>query len=657
MDPTWIRERENWFSSIVLDASARETPDIAGVPDASRKVHNFPGMTPATAARMIERIEARRAMVESVLAPRPVSQQHAGFVSKASPGYGDPGIVAPGGDFPGDKMPEVPPNIPPGTHRVPEVPDENGNTKLPYRYEDGPPPPPDQNDNKGGAGGGAAGGSGKGGSKGNGNGNREQTKPPWPNNGADIGPPGTQPGTEQGKPYTHVDPEGNWDERYPHGDPVPVPSEHTLPDPSLSAEPDLKQAQQNPSPAESATPTTPAQPGAGGSGGSQSQPTPQTSETPGGGTPSTTDPSENGGDSPGADGAEPAVSAPQQAPSAEEAPQPENPESKEPQPYEGPGFLLSLVPVVGSALQAYADFKNGRWVWGLINVAFAISDLFLVKSLFTVGGKLLWKLGQTLLRDPAAIGKALAGMVEGIGAGIGKAAEAAKNGIGNAYNKAKEVLGGIFRSGGRESADDAARRAQEEFAEQQWREALERSDQWKPNNGPRRKPVWKRSGDGFDDLREDLEKAFDSIPNTPASKQRTHASAVYESGDGTKIPSRASSGQDSFLDRKNVQMPGGAREPGEAVDRFDWSTVNGVPRNADAELKILEDLRTKLRPDSGGRIRMVVDYPGGDKMHLGEDIICSSCQGVLAQFTREFPRVSIDIRDMYGRRLFEYIPR
>ncbi|WP_156370757.1 hypothetical protein [Nocardia arizonensis] len=93
------------------------------------------------------------------------------------------------------------------------------------------------------------------------------------------------------------------------------------------------------------------------------------------------------------------------------------------------------------------------------------------------------------------------------------------------------------------------------------------------------------------------------------------------------------------------------------MDRFDWSTVNGVPRNVDAELKILEDLRTKLRPDSNGRIRMVVDYPAADKMHLGEDIICSSCQGVLAQFTKEFLVFSIDIRDMYGRRLFEYIPR
>ncbi|WP_054812252.1 hypothetical protein [Nocardia arizonensis] len=361
MDPTWIRERENWFSSIVLDTPTQKAPDGAGVPDASRKVHDFPGMTPASAARMIERIEARRAMVESVLAPRPVSQQHAGFVSKASPGYSEPGIIAPGGYFPGDKMPEVPPNIPPGTHRVPEVPDDNGNMKLPYRYQDGPPPPPDQNDNKGGAGG----GSGKGGTKSNGNGKNEQTKPSWPNNGADIGPPGTQPGTEQGEPRLHF-PGGQWDERYPYGDPVPFPSEHTLPDPSLSAEPELKQAQQNPSPAESATPTTPAQPGAGGSpSGMPSQPTPQTRENPDGGTPSTTDPSENDGDqpnSPGVDGTEPAQPASQQTPSEEEAPQPENPESTEPQPYEGPGFLLSLVPVAGSLLQAYADFKNGRWV-------------------------------------------------------------------------------------------------------------------------------------------------------------------------------------------------------------------------------------------------------------------------------------------------------
>jgi RHS repeat-associated protein len=54
-----------------------------------------------------------------------------------------------------------------------------------------------------------------------------------------------------------------------------------------------------------------------------------------------------------------------------------------------PGFWESLIPIWGSGRAAIDDFQNGRWGWGTLNAALAISDIFLVKSLITAGGKLL----------------------------------------------------------------------------------------------------------------------------------------------------------------------------------------------------------------------------------------------------------------------------
>jgi len=48
-----------------------------------------------------------------------------------------------------------------------------------------------------------------------------------------------------------------------------------------------------------------------------------------------------------------------------------------------PGFWGSFVPIYGSGRAAIEDFENGRWGWGSINTAMAITDVFLLKALVT----------------------------------------------------------------------------------------------------------------------------------------------------------------------------------------------------------------------------------------------------------------------------------
>lgn len=58
-----------------------------------------------------------------------------------------------------------------------------------------------------------------------------------------------------------------------------------------------------------------------------------------------------------------------------------------------PGFGESFIPVWGPAREGVNDFQNGRYVWGTINVALAITDVFLIKSLVKSGVKLGGKSG------------------------------------------------------------------------------------------------------------------------------------------------------------------------------------------------------------------------------------------------------------------------
>lgn len=61
----------------------------------------------------------------------------------------------------------------------------------------------------------------------------------------------------------------------------------------------------------------------------------------------------------------------------------------------GPGRFdwTSLIPIYGSGRDAHRAFGEGRWLAGIGNSALAISDVFLVKSAFVAGGKLLLKGG------------------------------------------------------------------------------------------------------------------------------------------------------------------------------------------------------------------------------------------------------------------------
>jgi len=56
----------------------------------------------------------------------------------------------------------------------------------------------------------------------------------------------------------------------------------------------------------------------------------------------------------------------------------------------GPEWV-SYIPVIGSSRDAYRDYQNGDYGWAAFNTVMAISDVFLVKSLFVAGGKIAMK--------------------------------------------------------------------------------------------------------------------------------------------------------------------------------------------------------------------------------------------------------------------------
>ncbi|WP_018079194.1 RHS repeat-associated core domain-containing protein [Thiobacillus denitrificans] len=60
-----------------------------------------------------------------------------------------------------------------------------------------------------------------------------------------------------------------------------------------------------------------------------------------------------------------------------------------------PGFGESLIPIWGSGREAISDFQSGRYVWGTINGALAVSDVFLIGSTGKAICKGAWKGGST----------------------------------------------------------------------------------------------------------------------------------------------------------------------------------------------------------------------------------------------------------------------
>ncbi|MFB9908953.1 hypothetical protein [Allokutzneria oryzae] len=171
--------------------------------------------------------------------------------------------------------------------------------------------------------------------------------------------------------------------------------------------------------------------------------------------------------------------------------------------------------------------------------------------------------------------------------------------------------------------------------------------------GGRRPPQWTPSNDGADHLRREIDQAASRFPKINAAADRTVAAAEFTASDGTKINLRAISGKDSVLDDKGVKIEGSSRAP--ADPRFPTKEVGGVPRDVDAEAKILEDLHRRLPTDAKGKLSVVVDYPAGDKLPAGE-VVCSSCQGVLRAFGDEHRGITIEVRDMVGRLLLVINP-
>ena len=61
------------------------------------------------------------------------------------------------------------------------------------------------------------------------------------------------------------------------------------------------------------------------------------------------------------------------------------------EPISEPGLLGSLIPIYGSGRAALHHFQKGNWFRGTLYFALAITDVFLIKSIATMGGKLLFK--------------------------------------------------------------------------------------------------------------------------------------------------------------------------------------------------------------------------------------------------------------------------
>ncbi|HEU4730906.1 MAG TPA: SpvB/TcaC N-terminal domain-containing protein [Kofleriaceae bacterium] len=81
-----------------------------------------------------------------------------------------------------------------------------------------------------------------------------------------------------------------------------------------------------------------------------------------------------------------------------------------------PGFGESLIPIWGSGRSAIDHFQKGNWVRGSLFTVLAVTDVFLVKSLVTAGGKVLVKGGAKLLVEEGASSGEKALVQEGVSA-------------------------------------------------------------------------------------------------------------------------------------------------------------------------------------------------------------------------------------------------
>jgi hypothetical protein len=108
------------------------------------------------------------------------------------------------------------------------------------------------------------------------------------------------------------------------------------------------------------------------------------------------------------------------------------------------GFWKSLIPVVGSIQNANYHFSQGNWGWGIFYTVLAVTDIFLVRSIATGLGKLLFKGGARLLASEFAegVGRAIAGNWRATGETLRLLKSAAGRG---ASEFGRELLGMVWQ--------------------------------------------------------------------------------------------------------------------------------------------------------------------------------------------------------------------
>jgi RHS repeat-associated protein len=122
-----------------------------------------------------------------------------------------------------------------------------------------------------------------------------------------------------------------------------------------------------------------------------------------------------------------------------------------------PGFWEGMIPIWGSGRDAVHNFQEGKIGWGLGYTALAVTDVFLVKSLITAGGKLVVKGGARVFLSTAA-------------------KEAAELAAKDAAEKAaKETAAKLAQQAAETAAKDAAAQAAKDAAEKAVKEAAEKA--------------------------------------------------------------------------------------------------------------------------------------------------------------------------------------
>ncbi|MEU3569855.1 ricin-type beta-trefoil lectin domain protein [Kitasatospora sp. NPDC036755] len=117
--------------------------------------------------------------------------------------------------------------------------------------------------------------------------------------------------------------------------------------------------------------------------------------------------------------------------------------------------------------------------------------------------------------------------------------------------------------------------------------------------------------------------ALDAVKN---AETRTYAGAVFQSMDGTVDVYKSISGK--------ANRPGTVDMPKDPV--FNPKTVEGgkIPRNSDAEYKIVEEVAAKLGPPSGQRGILTI---------MVTKEACGSCSSVYTEFNKRYPDVWLRI--------------